>query len=150
MGITQWSSRSRTLILSTWGQSCQRPSSSNGCWTTRGCRQAWPGAGHDRGIPKAASPIMSRMLAAIASNDPLRGDLRFIALLHDAFKAEIRPDEPWSPATDHAVLARDFAKHYADELLLTVLELHDEAYWIWRTGGTAEHALFRLFERLPD
>ena len=33
------------------------------------------------------------MLAAIASDEPFRTDLRFLALIHDSFKADVRPHE---------------------------------------------------------
>jgi hypothetical protein len=91
------------------------------------------------------------MLAAIAPDDPRRGDLRLLALVHDSFKAEVRPDEPWSPDNDHAMLARRFAQRYtSDERLLTTLELHDEPYWLWRTADAPERTLRPLLERLPD
>jgi hypothetical protein len=91
------------------------------------------------------------MLAAIPSNDPLRGDLRFLALVHDSFKAEVHPGKPWSRGNDHAMLARRFAERYtSDDRLLTALELHDEPYWIWRNADAPEKALRPLLERLPD
>src|SRR6185437_5781635 len=83
--------------------------------------------------------------------DPLRGDLRFLALVHDSFKAEVRPDEAWSPDNDHAILAGRFAAGYTrDERLLSTLRFHDEPYWIWRHAAAPEPALRALLERLPD
>ena len=106
------------------------------------------GPGHPEG---RVADHVAAMLAAIPSNDPLRGDLRFLALIHDSFKSEVRPHERWSPDNDHAALARRFAERYTfDERLLTTLELHDEPYWIWRTADAPEHALRRLLDRLPD
>ena len=114
-------------------------------------------AGLHWGVPRSGHPEgrvadhVAAMLAAIATDDPRRDDLRFLAILHDSFKAEVRPNESWSPANDHAALARHFAERYtSDERLLTTLELHDEPYWIWRTNDAPEHALRRLLERLPD
>jgi hypothetical protein len=107
-----------------------------------------PRLGHPEG---RVADHVAAMLAAIATDDPLRRDLRFLALIHDSFKAQVHPDRPWSPANDHAALARRFAEGYTgDERLLTTLELHDEPYWIWRTAEAPEHALRRLLERLPD
>jgi hypothetical protein len=106
-----------------------------------------PRAGHPEG---SVANHVAVMLARIASADPLREELR-LAILHDAFKAEVRPDERWSPENDHATRARRFAENYpGDERLLATLELHDEPYWIWRQSGTPEHALGPLLERLPD
>jgi hypothetical protein len=91
------------------------------------------------------------MLAAIHSDDPLRRDLRLLALVHDSFKAEVRPHEPWSRDNDHAMLARRFAEQYTtNERLLTTLQLHDEPYWTWRTADAPETALRPLLKRLPD
>lgn len=114
-------------------------------------------AGLEWGQPRFGHPEgrvadhVAAMLAAVPDDDPLRTDLRFIALLHDSFKAAVRPDEPWTPANDHAALARRFAERYtADERLLATLELHDEPYWIWRTDDAPEQALRPTLDRLPD
>jgi hypothetical protein len=111
-------------------------------------------AGLDWGAPRSGHPEgrvadhVAAMLAAIAPDDPRRGDLRFLALVHDSFKSEVRAHEPWSPDNDHAMLGRRFAERYtSDERLLSTLELHDEPYWIWRHAGAPERA---LLERLPD
>jgi hypothetical protein len=113
-----------------------------------GLRWGAPRAGHPEG---SIANHVAAMLARIAPGDPLREDLRLLAILHDAFKAEVRPDERWSPENDHATRARRFAENYlGDERLLATLELHDEPYWIWRHAGTPEHALGPLLERLPD
>jgi hypothetical protein len=114
-------------------------------------------AGLDWGAPRSGHPEgrvadhVAAILAAIAPDDPLRSDLRLLALVHDSFKAEVRRHEPWSPDNDHAILGRRFAERYtSDERLLTTLELHDEPYWLWRTADAPEQALRRLLERLPD
>jgi len=114
-------------------------------------------AGLDWGAPRSGHPEgrvadhVAAMLAAIAPDDPRRGELRLLALVHDSFKVEVRPDETWSPDNDHAMLARRFAQRYtSDERLLTTLELHDEPYWLWRNADAPERALRPLLERLPD
>jgi hypothetical protein len=114
-------------------------------------------AGLDWGAPRSGHPEglvaghVAAILAAIAPDDPLRSDLRLLALVHDSFKAQVRPHEPWSPDNDHATLARRFAEGYtSDERLLTTLELHDEPYWIWRNADAPKQALQSLLERLPD
>jgi hypothetical protein len=114
-------------------------------------------AGLDWGAPRAGHPEgpvadhVAAILAAIATDDPLPSNLRFLALVHDSFKAEVRPHERWSPDNDHAKLARRFAERYtSDERLLAALALHDEPYWIWRNADAPEQALQPLLERLPD
>jgi hypothetical protein len=114
-------------------------------------------AGLEWGVPRLGHPEgrvgehVAAMLAAIPSNDPLRDDLRFLALVHDSFKAEVQPGERWLRENDHATRARRFAERYtSDERLLTALELHDEPYWIWRTADASEKALRPLLKRLPD
>jgi hypothetical protein len=114
-------------------------------------------AGLDWGTPRFGHPErrvgehVAAMLAAIPTDDPLRGDLRFLALTHDSFKADVRPLERWSQDNDHAMRARRFAERYtSDERLLTTLQLHDEPYWIWRTANAPEEALRPLIDRLPD
>ena len=114
-------------------------------------------AGLDWGTPRFGHPEgrvrahVAAMLAAIPSDDPLRNDLRFLALLHDSFKSEVQPDQPWSAENDHAMLARRFAARYTtDEQLLTTLQLHDEPYWIWQNSQTPEKALRPLLKQLPD
>jgi hypothetical protein len=114
-------------------------------------------AGLDWGTPRFGHPEgrvaehVAVILAAVAADDPLRGDLRLLAIVHDSFKAEVRSNERWSPDNDHARLARRFAEHYfPDERLLSTLELHDEPYWIWRHADAPEQALQALLERLPD
>ncbi len=89
-------------------------------------------------------------MRCIDDGDPLRADLRVLALVHDAFKAAVDPAAGWSRDKDHAVLARRFAERFtSDERLLVTLEFHDEPYWLWRTrvdDATFDAAL----ERIPD
>jgi hypothetical protein len=110
----------------------------------------------DWGTPRFGHPegrVGEHVAAMLAtpSDDPLRGDPRFLALTHDSFKAEVNPNAPWSRDNDHAMCARRFAEPYtSDERLLTTLELHDEPYWIWRTADAPEQALRPLLKRVPD
>jgi hypothetical protein len=111
---------------------------------------AWgsPRWGHPEGSVGAHA---AALLALIGDEDPLRDDLRVLALLHDSFKAAVRPGERWSRDNDHAVLARRFAERFIrDERVLAALELHDEPYWIWRNAGAPADGLVPLLERIPD
>jgi hypothetical protein len=130
----------------------QRPPSSDSCLATPGCRPDPIGARRDSGIPEGrVGEHVAAMLAAVPSDDPLRGDLRFLALTHASFKAEVNPNARWSRDNDHAMCARRFAERYtSDERLLTTLELHDEPYWIWRTADAPEQALRPLLDEDAD
>jgi hypothetical protein len=114
-------------------------------------------AGLDWGTPRSGHPEgrvaehVAAILAAIAADDPLRRDLRLLAIVHDSFKSDVCSHERWSPDNDHATLARRFAERYtSDARVLTAIELHDEPYWIWRQADAPEQALQALLDRLPD
>jgi hypothetical protein len=87
-----------------------------------------------------------------------RRALRLVALIHDNFKYQVRPEQPRVGENHHAMLARHFAGRYldrhADAAILDVIELHDEAYHCWRLGHhtgdwtRAEARATRLLERL--
>jgi hypothetical protein len=84
-----------------------------------------------------------------------RARLRFIAIVHDAFKNKVQEWRPRKGENPHAMRARRFAERYTDsEVLLTTIELHDRPYGIWRrmrrTGVFDRRGLTRLMERLPD
>ena len=133
-------------------RSPRKPSSSARCWPTRGCAPGSTGARPGPATPRAAWPTTSpRSSPRSRPTTRCADDLRVLALVHDSFKAEVRPHERWSPDNDHATLARRFAERFtSDERLLATLELHDEPYWIWRHADTPEQALQTLLGRLPD
>jgi hypothetical protein len=84
-----------------------------------------------------------------------RAQLRFITLVHDAFKDKVQEWRPRKGENHHAMRARRFAERYTDdERLLTTIELHDRPYGIWRkmrrTGRFDRSALEQVMERLPD
>jgi hypothetical protein len=107
-----------------------------------------PHFGHPEGVVAAH---VAQILDAIEQDDPRRRDLRFLALVHDSFKAAVDTGAPWSPENDHAVLARRFAERFTDdERLLAALELHDEPYWLWRSDPDRDAALELMLARVPD
>lgn len=62
-----------------------------------------------------------------------RTKLRIISFAHDTFKhiEDKRRPRDWSK--HHGILARRFMESFLDdELLLNIIELHDEAYYCWR------------------
>jgi hypothetical protein len=94
---------------------------------------------------------VAAILRNIPPDDALRSSLRFVALVHDSMKWAVQPRLAWSIDNDHAVLARRVAeRHTSDRRLLLTIELHDEAYWIFKTNPTESAALDALLVRLPD
>jgi hypothetical protein len=84
-----------------------------------------------------------------------RAQLRFVALVHDSFKGDVRWWLPSSGENHHAMRARRFAERFTDdERLLATTELHDRPYAIWkkmrRKGTLDEAALEDVLERVPD
>ncbi len=84
-----------------------------------------------------------------------REQLRFIAIVHDALKGQVRGWLPKGGENHHAMRARRFAERYTDdERLLAAIELHDRPYAIWRRtrrGSPRERrALDELVRRIPD
>ncbi len=65
-----------------------------------------------------------------------REKLRLITLVHDVFKnkeAESRKIKGRRPDNHHAVYAAEFVKQFInDEQLITLIRLHDEAYYCWQ------------------
>ena len=113
----------------------------------RGLAWGRPRPGHPEG--SVGSHVAEILTAITEPPGRRRRELRFLALVHDAFKHRVRHDAAYSPDNDHAVLARRFAeRHTADPRLLDTLELHDEPYRIWRTGRGA--ALDDVLARITD
>lgn len=86
-----------------------------------------------------------------------RSDLRFITLTHDAFKYKEHRGHPRDWSRHHAVIARRFSEKFTDnKTLLDIIELHDEAYYVWRmryklfNNKAAEKRLDNLLLRLKD
>lgn len=84
-----------------------------------------------------------------------RAALRFISLVHDAFKYQVRDWLPKSGPNHHAARARRFASRFTnDDRLLATIELHDRPYALWRKmqrRGTLDERRFeRMMQRVPD
>lgn len=59
--------------------------------------------------------------------------LRIITFVHDTFKYKEDKGRPRNWMKHHAVYAKNFLAQYtSDKDLLDLVELHDEAYYIWR------------------
>jgi hypothetical protein len=69
-------------------------------------------------------------------DDEDRQDLRLIALVHDTFKHKVDRNKPKVGANHHGTIARTFTQRFTqDNVLLKIIELHDEAYNAWQKGG---------------
>jgi hypothetical protein len=121
-------------------------------------------AGLAWGKPREAHPEgpvgihVSELLAQIDDDGETgerREQLRFLALVHDAFKYRVRNWLPPQGRNHHASRARRFAERYTDdERLLATLELHDRPYHLWkqlRKSGKLDRDAFEdMLERIPD
>ncbi len=104
------------------------------------------------GVPRYGHPegtIMAHILEVNANIDRLpvsaevRRKLRIISWVHDTFKHLEDRGTPRDYDKHHSVYARKFLEDYVDdELLLNVVETHDDAYYAWRLG----HLYHRLGE----
>jgi hypothetical protein len=86
-----------------------------------------------------------------------RRKLRLIALVHDTFKYIEDRKSPRDWSKHHGILARQFAENFiTDNALLKIIELHDEAYFIWRLFAlyakpeVGEERLQKLVEEIGD
>jgi len=118
---------------------------------------AWgrPRRGHPEGSVANHVADLLRTIDAGGGPAKRRSELRFISLVHDAFKGQVQYARSRTGENHHAMRARRFAERYTDdERLLATIELHDAPYAIWkrlrRKGGTGDLALTRLLERIPD
>jgi hypothetical protein len=118
---------------------------------------AWgkPRAGHPEGTVGAH---VADLLRAIDRDDhppEVRAELRFLALVHDAFKYRVQEWLPKTGDNHHAARARRFAERFTDdERLLATIQYHDAPYAIWRKlkrrGRLDEERFSAMLERVPD
>jgi hypothetical protein len=111
---------------------------------------AWgtPRPGHPEG--SVGTHVADILRSISETSGQRRRDLRFVALIHDAFKWQVRPELGLTPDNDHAMIARRFAERYTGEQrLLATLELHDEPYRIWRSSCDA-CTLQTTLDRIDD
>jgi hypothetical protein len=118
---------------------------------------AWgkPRKGHPEGRIGEHVADLLRTLESWDEPEPRRSELRFLTLVHDTLKGEVKHWLPRTGENHHAMRARRFAERYTgDERLLAALELHDRPYAIWRrmkrTGKPQDEALEEMLARIPD
>src|SRR4051812_15732508 len=118
---------------------------------------AWgePRAGHPEG---AVGTHVSHLLKALddaGESGEQREQLRFVALVHDAFKCQVRDRLPRVGENHHAMRARRFAERFVDDQnLLATIEMHDRPYALWRKmkrrAKLDERGFRRMMKRICD
>jgi hypothetical protein len=118
---------------------------------------AWgePRAGHPEG---AVGTHVAHLLSALDRSDldaEQRELLRFMALVHDSFKYEVRERLPRVGENHHAMRARRFAERFTDdERVLSAIQFHDRPYALWRKmkrrGKLDERGFARMMRCVVD
>ena len=118
---------------------------------------AWgkPRKSHPEGAIGTHVADLLRVIDGDGETGERRAQLRFVALVHDSFKGDVKHYLPRSGENHHAMRARRFAERYTDdERLLATIELHDRPYAIWkkmrRKRRLDEKALTDVLRRVPD
>ena len=112
---------------------------------------AWgrPRKGHPEG---SVGAHVAGLLETIDREDhppETRSLLRFVALVHDAFKYRVHEWLPKTGANHHAARARRFAERFTDdERVLATIEYHDGPYAIWRKMKRRRKLDERRFESM--
>ena len=114
-----------------------------------------PRSGHPEGSVGSHAADLLHTIEEWGETAARRRELRFLALVHDAFKHAVRSWLPKTGENHHAMRARRYAERIIDdERLLATLEWHDRPYSIWRrmrrTGRLDERRLETMLERIPD
>src|SRR3954462_4309195 len=118
---------------------------------------AWgqPRAGHPEGAVGTHVGHLLERLDRSHENGERRELLRFMAIVHDAFKYQVRERLPRVGENHHAMRARRFAERFTeDERLLSAIEFHDRPYALWRKmkrrGTLDERGFQRMIKRIDD
>ena len=121
----------------------------------RGLAWGRPRKSHPEGAIGNHVADLLREIERAGESGERRGQLRFVALVHDSFKGDVVKWLPRTGENHHAMRARRFAERLTDdERLLATIELHDQPYSIWRRMRRRrrldERALEELLARVPD
>lgn len=118
---------------------------------------AWgePRAGHPEGAVGTHVSHLLETLDRCGETAERRESLRFMALVHDSFKYQVRERLPRVGENHHAMRARRFAQKFTDdERLLAAIEMHDRPYALWRKmqrkGKLDERGFRRMMRRIED
>lgn len=95
------------------------------------------------GVPRYGHPegeIYKHVKEVLSNIDCLdidaldRQRLRLVAYAHDTFKYREDKSTPRDWSKHHSIYARNFLENFTDDpIVLDITELHDEAYYVWRT-----------------
>jgi hypothetical protein len=118
---------------------------------------AWgePRAGHPEGaVGKHVADLLEK-IDAEGETGERRELLRFMALVHDSFKYQVRERLPRAGENHHATRARRFAARFTDdERLLSAIQFHDRPYALWRKlqrrGKLDERGFDRMMRCVTD
>jgi hypothetical protein len=121
----------------------------------RGLAWGEPRAGHPEGPVGTHVSHLLEALERSGESGERRELLRFIVLVHDSFKSQVRERLPRVGENHHAMRARRFAERFIDdERVLATIELHDRPYALWRKmhrrGKVDERGFRRMMKRIPD
>jgi hypothetical protein len=118
---------------------------------------AWgkPRSGHPEGSVGAHVAQLLRTIDRWGDTGRRRAELRFLSLVHDSMKYQVRDWLPKTGENHHAMRARRLAERYTtDERLLATIEHHDRPYALWRrprrNGRMNEKRLDRMLDQIPD
>jgi hypothetical protein len=114
-----------------------------------------PRPGHPEGSVAAHVGDLLQTLDEWDEPPDRRAALRFIALVHDAFKGEVIERLPKMGRNHHADRARRFAERYTDdEAILSTIQHHDRPYALWRKlrrkGELDERGFRKMLDDIPD
>lgn len=123
----------------------------------RGLVWGKPRYGHPEGTIWRHIIEVNQNIDRLAISREDRYKLRLVCWVHDTFKFCEDKSTPRDWTKHHGVYARNFlARYLDDEKLLNLVELHDEAYYIWRlthlyhNPAEAERRLSLLREKLGN
>jgi len=118
---------------------------------------AWgePRTGHPEGSVAAHVEDLLETLDTWDEPADRREELRFISLVHDAFKGDVKERLPKMGRNHHADRARRFAERFTnDDDVLSVIQHHDRPYALWRKmkrkGSLDDRAFTKMLEGIPD
>lgn len=123
----------------------------------RGLQWGVPRFGHPEGSIMAHIVEVNANIDALPVDAETRRKLRIICWVHDTFKHIEDKGNPRDWTKHHAVFARKFLERYTDdELLLNLVELHDDAYYAWRLAhlygklAKSDQRIRNIRERVGD
>lgn len=114
---------------------------------------AWgePRRGHPEGSVAAHVEDLLEELETWHEPPELRSKLRFMALVHDAFKDDVIERLPKMGRNHHADRARRFAERYTDDAdVLSTIQHHDRPYALWRKMKRKGELDERAFQKMVD